>query len=628
MDAERGDTAPDSPSRLLLIDQRRLVHEQIGLARNERFRARIKAVRDGALMLTVIAIAVGAGWFVWSASRADGIVLEAFSVPPAMAQAGFTGEVVASNLRDHIRAMQAMAEKEASVVGADAEDAEDDIQFEIPQTGVSVGDLERYLRHRLGRQTRVQGEVIRLPDGRIAITVRAGRAPGSSLQGSEAEAPALMQKAAEHVLKTTQPLRYASWALRAALAEPDSARRAAILVEASSVLEPLTEAGSPADRAEALVNLAYLRRAQGREAEPQALMQRALDLDSSNLGALDAMSLADIQAGRWESARTHALAGIDQCRRGRQLRNRSEWIGEICLPRFTSTTLFAAADYGTMLANYERVANLAVVRGDEESRLGLLVDIPEMRGRLHDFDGAVGVLRQLPADAPGETYHASRWMAYRVLRGRELGDAPAALAAARQFRARGRPPMRMMTDIMESVSVEAELGDPRVAQALVRDMPLDCYPCVLVRARTAWALNDHAGARRWYDHAVRIGPSLPMAYSARGQWRAARGDLDGAIADFRAAQERGPRWADPLKYEGDVLMRQRRFGAAERKYRQAAERAPRWGALRLAWGDALAAKGRTEPAKAQWRAAQGRVITRAERAVAAQRLAGGGKIGR
>lgn len=621
MDAERGDTAQDSPSRLLLIDQRRLVQEQIGLARNERFRARIKAVRDGALMLTVIALAVGAGWFVWSASRANGIVLEAFSVPPAMAEAGFTGEVVAGNLRDRIRTMQAVAETWASVAGADAEDADEDIAFEIPQTGVSISDLERYLRGRLGRQTVVQGEVIRLPDGRVTVTVRAGRAPGVSFQGSEAEAPALMQKAAEHVLKTTQPLRYAGWGLSTAAAKSDPARKAEITADLSTVLEPLTKAGPPAERAEALVNLAYVRSAQGRDADAIPLTYRALDLDPSNVPALGTLSTAEIQTGRWQRAQDYALRGIEQCRRGRQLRNRSEWVAEVCVPAFRATALFAEADYGGMASNYQLLADLALARGDAEGASGILVDAPEMLARQHDFDGAERILRQLPAEISGSTGHSSRWMAYRLLRSRELGDAPAALVAARQFRARDRTPARLMTDILESIAVEAELGDPRVAQALVRDTPLNCYPCVLVRARTAWALNDHAAARRWYDQAVGLGPSLPLAYSARGRWRAEREDLDGAIADFRAAQKRGPRWADPLKYEADALMRQGKYRAAEQRYRQAAERAPRWGALRLAWGDALAALRRRDEARAQWWAAQGRVITAAERAAAAERLA-------
>jgi len=619
MDAERGDTAQDSPARLLLIDQRRLVLEQIGLARNERFRARIKAVRDGALMLAVIAIAVCAGWFVWSASRVDGIVLEAFSVPPAMAQAGFTGEVVASNLRDRIRTMQALAENGASVTGADAEDADEDIAFEIPQTGISISDLEQYLRGQLGRQTVVQGEVIRLPDGQIAITVRAGRTPGVSYQGSEAEAPALMQKAAEHVLKTTQPLRYVSWALRTAEAEPDPARRTAITAEAATVLEPLIKAGTPADRAEAVVNLSYVRSVQGRDPEAISLIFRALDLDPNNLAALASVLTPEVHAGHWERVGDYARRGIDQCRSGQQLRNRSEWVAEVCIPGFKATALFNEADYEGVASNYRRLSDLASKRGDDE--VVVAVDAPEMLSRQHDFDGAARLLRRLPADVGASTSTSSRWMAYRLLRSRELGDAPAALAAGRQFRARGRPPMRMMTDIMESVSVEAEFGDPQVAEALVRDTPLDCYPCVLVRARTAWALNDHDGARRWYDYAVRIGPSLPLAYSARGQWRVARGDLDGAIADFRAAQERGPRWADPLKYEADALMRQGKFRAAEQRYRQGAERAPRWGALRLAWGDALAAMRRPDEARAQWWAAQGRVITAAERAAAAERLA-------
>ena len=55
-----------------------------------------------ALAFIVIAIAVGLGLEIWAATHADGLVIEAFNVPPAMADKGLTGQVIASKLLDRL----------------------------------------------------------------------------------------------------------------------------------------------------------------------------------------------------------------------------------------------------------------------------------------------------------------------------------------------------------------------------------------------------------------------------------------------------------------------------------------------------------------------------------------------
>ena len=101
----------------------------------------------------------------------------------------------------------------------------------------------------------------------------------------------------------------------------------------------------------------------------------------------------------------------------------------------------------------------------------------------------------------------------------------------------------------------------------------------------------------------------------------ARGDVDGALARLARAREAGPRWADPLKVEGDALAARRDWSGALARYAAAAEHAPRWGALHLAWGRALAASGRRDEALAKWRAAAGMDLSAADRA-ALNRLLG------
>ena len=104
MEADVSGRAPGAEAVAVLRKQSALFDEQIGLARNERFRNRIKAVRDMALSAAVLGLLAGAGMVLWSAHRASGLVVEAFQTPPDMAEAGLDGSVVAARLLDRLSA--------------------------------------------------------------------------------------------------------------------------------------------------------------------------------------------------------------------------------------------------------------------------------------------------------------------------------------------------------------------------------------------------------------------------------------------------------------------------------------------------------------------------------------------
>ena len=69
MEAEASGTAPTGEASALLRRQSLLIDEQIGLARNERFRNRIRSVRDIAIAFMVVTLIVAAGAVVWTASN-------------------------------------------------------------------------------------------------------------------------------------------------------------------------------------------------------------------------------------------------------------------------------------------------------------------------------------------------------------------------------------------------------------------------------------------------------------------------------------------------------------------------------------------------------------------------------
>jgi tetratricopeptide (TPR) repeat protein len=75
---------------------------------------------------------------------------------------------------------------------------------------------------------------------------------------------------------------------------------------------------------------------------------------------------------------------------------------------------------------------------------------------------------------------------------------------------------------------------------------------------------------------VKLAPSIPAGYYSWGLALARHGDLDGAAAQFRDANQKGPHWADPLKAWGDVLLKQNKSKEALAKYDAALKYAPKW----------------------------------------------------
>ncbi len=102
---------------------------------------------------------------------------------------------------------------------------------------------------------------------------------------------------------------------------------------------------------------------------------------------------------------------------------------------------------------------------------------------------------------------------------------------------------------------EEAAGHPEKADALLKTAGtfVDCYR---FRADILDGRGDWPGAQKAYADAVALAPDLPAAYYSWGVALARHGDLAGAEAKFKGANQSGPHWADPLKAWGDVLVKQ------------------------------------------------------------------------
>jgi len=93
-----------------------------------------------------------------------------------------------------------------------------------------------------------------------------------------------------------------------------------------------------------------------------------------------------------------------------------------------------------------------------------------------------------------------------------------------------------------------------------------------------------------------------------------RGQPEAAIAKFTLANQKGPKFADPLEMWGEALMKKSRSDLALAKFEEADKYAPNWGRLHLKWGEALGYAGQKDEAQKQYALAAGLDLSSADKA--------------
>ena len=137
--------------------------------------------------------------------HADGLVIDAFTVPPAMADKGLTGQVVASKLLDRLTILQSETAS-SRAASSFASDWTNDIKVEFRHRRV-LGQVVRFLHTNLGHESHLSGEMFQTPAG-AALTVRMDNVPGQTFTASSGDLDALIQRAALAVYARAQPYRY------------------------------------------------------------------------------------------------------------------------------------------------------------------------------------------------------------------------------------------------------------------------------------------------------------------------------------------------------------------------------------------------------------------------------------
>jgi len=545
------------------------LHSQSQEGKLRRFGQRI---RNGMQVLTALVFAligVGLGVMVYDAFSARSVVVEPFDSPPALAARGLSGKVVAGGLLDQLTRLQAATRSTAAK--RDLSNAwTGDIKVEVPETGLSLGDLDRMLKARFGHDLHIQGDLVQTDSGGLALTVRGDNLLPKVFTGGAGDLDKLTAQAAEYIYGQFQPALFATYLVEATRN-----------TDAVAFAKAAYATAGPEDRPYLLNQWANALGNTG--APPQAtlpLYREALkqkpDFWIAYNNVMNAQWLLGDEEGVWRTG--EAMSRAAGGRPGRA-------------PEFD----YQNWDILTWNLPAWRAANVANAAANQGVGTGLAADgsaIADIDVRLHDPTDAEFQLQTAQGDPKDPSIAAMTHFVHgRLATG--AGDGARAVAEMEAFAAAYADP------IVSSnypgypcwiAPAEELAGHPDKADAALKTAGhyVDCYR---FRGDILDHRGDWAGAQKAYATAVAIAPDLPAGYYSWGVALASHGDFAGAIAKLTAANQHGPHWADPLKAWGDVLARQGRWKEALAKYDAALKYAPAWAELHQARGVAAAHGG-------------------------------------
>ena len=570
--AVSGKPLPDI-ARRVLEEEARLIRAQCTELRLREIGERVRAALWAILAVAAFAIVALIVLLIVHASRTDALVVESFRVPPAMAQQGLTGDVIATEVLDRIAEFQQRTQSVRAATSY-SNNWGDDIKIDIPETGATADQVWKLLRGWLGKETRISGEVIQTPAG-LALTTRVGSEPGQRFVSKTGDLDALIAQGAEHIMAATQPYRFAIYLNRVG-------RRG----ESLASLQQLTSDPSPIERKWAYNGIAVAHRQRGDFLGELEAARRALAIDPNMVPATE--NVGDAQWGLG-----HDQEAVDARRRALSIPNSGEYD-----PR-----IFEANHCNDFDALAARTADQAQLR----QAIACLSTAPESyRTYIPSDRSDIAILRHDPALiadeqpspflAPQEAASDNALFRFRMLLANDTRGAPLEKAlidvATTQTQLVNAGKTALPTAVPISVdfyeAIEpivlwpyeaqalAKLGRGGDAAALIAKTPLDCYACLRARGSIAEERGDLRAAQLWFLKAAQQAPRLAPAFVDWGRLLLDARHYGSAEVKFGYAAQMAPNWADPLKYWGDALAGEGKRGQALAKYDAALKLAPNW----------------------------------------------------
>jgi tetratricopeptide (TPR) repeat protein len=495
------------------------------------------------------------------------VIIDPFESAPALAADGVDGKVVASGLLDVLSRIQANTRSNAKRrLLSDA--WTNDITIEIPEMGVSIGELERVLKDRLGHDQHIGGELIRTREGGLAMTVRGSRIlaktftdPGQNLQKLETQA-------GEYLYGQSQPGLWAAY-----LSNHNRNDEAIYFAK---------NAYAGADPAEKPYLLNYWANALVGKGEKEAmsdalrLYRQALSLKPDFwIGYTNIMN-ALYATGKEEDVvrEGELLKRVAGGRPGKAPGDSFE--------NYDSTVWDLPAERAEQIADmssYGGIGSISRASGAE------VLNLANTEALMHDVRSATFLLMTAPID-PANAPDVAIAEVVRATLAAEVGDFKAAAerwdlyaAAYANSTVSAQNPSEIC---LSALSYERTGQSAKADAALAAIGTLTFVDCYRYRGDLEDLRGHWQAAQAAYRQAVALAPSIPSSYYSWGAALVRHGDLEGAIAKFTEAHRKGPHWADPLKAWGDLLAGTNQWSQALAKYNEALKYAPNWAALNTA----------------------------------------------
>ena len=590
----------NSLSHRLLAHQIQLVAAQLteipiknDLVAAQLYEVRIKRVLWGGAVAAMLGLMTIFAIAMVNASRSHALIVEPFHVPASLEARGLDGTTIANRLTDRFAVMRDLSGS-SRAEDSYANGADGDIKIAIPNTGVSVGEVWRYLREWLGHDRRIGGDVTMVGD-QLEITARIIGGKGESFRAPLADPTSAIDAAAASIFKQTQPYRYALM-----IGNTQGADKAIPLMR--KIAE---ESGDVRERQWGYVGWASQLNIPGTYDESLLRAQHGSALDPSFGKIYQNQSSAYLAMGRTEAAlktnrrmlellRTPeqsqlSINGLSHLQNGasmivnESLRNDQDLLTitqrEGTLPEYEGSSRAARWRSLVILARLGEVRRAAQILqllpfDDPALRLNALAIATEFAMEVGQPKRAAGLMDQVVAQ-----------FATQLPKGMTLADASPTFAAG-------------YTEILVAA------GRVEGAATAIAPTRLDCYPCLVARGEVAAAQRGFPAAARWFAEAARQGPSLPQADYQWGQMLAANHDRPAALAHFAVAAKRAPGWYEPPYAAGRIFMAQNRFAEARAALEKAHAAAPRRADVMLALGRAQWLGGNRAGAKTTWDAAR------------------------
>jgi tetratricopeptide (TPR) repeat protein len=593
-------------ARVLLRKQARLVDLQIAdLEREDAVRhwsLRVRHINDlvklalgiGAAFLA-LAAAAGVAALAWNAHEATGLIIQPIKAPPDFAARGLDGTVLAQRLLDKLNGLIGEADKWSfratdNISGNWGSDS----KVQIPETGISVFELQSFLRQSLGSQTNMSGELYRTQSG-VALTVRVDSNTPATYEGSEQDVDKLLTRAAESLLEQTQPYRYVL--LLYAQGRPISS--------IVPVAQRLVDATSGVDQT-------WSRSALEEQFQFGGKFRESIPYCEETIAEAPGHPVGyfDMAPAQW--AVGHLQQSLDGMREFQRLVHAGA--GKDFRPQILPFLLDNASSFIGNLTGAYGDAVKADIEQSKTAGFDFSVSAPAALlsdyARNHDVAAAraIRARHHITSDSPVlqpeyvTTFGPDLPNFYLLASADDWAGAQDALEQDDRIALmRGTISDVRHTLIWPWLAYSwARNGRLAAAKALIAKTPRDCTLCLQMRGRIAEAKGDIRGAAYWFNRAAQNGPSIPFANTDWGVTLMHRGDIAGAIAKLELANRQSPHFADALEMWGEALIAQNRSDLAVAKFEEANKYAPNWKRLHQKWGEALTYVGRKDEAAKQF----------------------------